>query len=82
MAMAFQSAELALAPLRRWSQGDLGWAEAAAAIDAARHHAFHRRLAWADLLHPWLYSGMGQRGLVAAARLGAVPLRRLYLATH
>jgi len=82
MAMAFQSAELALAPLRGWSEGRLAWAEAVAAMAAARRRTFRRRLAWADLLHPWLYSGVGQRGLVAAARLGAVPLRRLYLATH
>jgi flavin-dependent dehydrogenase len=50
MSMAFESAELAVAPLAAWSRGDVTWAEAGTEIARASDAAFARRLTWAKWL--------------------------------
>jgi menaquinone-9 beta-reductase len=69
MSMAFESAEMAIEPLRRYSQGDISWSEARQQIATACDRAFRRRLAWAR----WLQSAIFFRPL--HGKLGAAVLR-------
>jgi flavin-dependent dehydrogenase len=50
MSMAFESAELAVAPLNAWSGGEISWNEARQKIARDCDAAFARRLAWAKWL--------------------------------
>jgi hypothetical protein len=50
MSMAFESAEMAIAPLTAWSRGDASWDEARREIARGCDAAFARRLAWAKWL--------------------------------
>ncbi|HEY1490688.1 MAG TPA: hypothetical protein VGF90_06575, partial [Verrucomicrobiae bacterium] len=53
MSMAFESAEIAIDPLSRYSRGEINWAEAREAIASACDGAFAERLTWARWLQ-WL----------------------------
>jgi 2-polyprenyl-6-methoxyphenol hydroxylase-like FAD-dependent oxidoreductase len=50
MSMAFESAEMAVAPLTTWSRGGVPWDEARREIARGCDAAFARRLAWAKWL--------------------------------
>jgi menaquinone-9 beta-reductase len=50
MSMAFESAELAIAPLTAWSRGEMSWNEARQKIAHDCDEIFARRLAWAKWL--------------------------------
>lgn len=82
MAMAFQSAALALDPLIAWSQGKAGWPATIARIDRLVRARFRVRLAAAGLLHPALLRPFGQRALTSAARHRLIPLNPLYRILH
>jgi len=53
MSMAFESAEIAIEPLSRYSRGEINWAEARESIARACDTAFAERLTWAHRLQ-WL----------------------------
>lgn len=53
MSMAFESAEIAIEPLRRYSRGEINWLEAQQHVAAACDSAFAERLKWARRLQ-WL----------------------------
>ncbi len=53
MSMAFESAEIAIEPLTRYSRGEVNWAEARRAISRTCDAAFAERLRWAARLQ-WL----------------------------
>ncbi len=53
MSMAFESVELAIAPLVSYSRGELDWTQARHTIAEACDSAFARRLAWARWLQ-WM----------------------------
>jgi 2-polyprenyl-6-methoxyphenol hydroxylase-like FAD-dependent oxidoreductase len=55
MSMAFESAEIAIEPLCRYSRGEINWPEARDAIAQACDAAFAERLNWARRLQ-WLMS--------------------------
>ncbi len=82
MAMAFQSAALALDPLLAWSRGAADWPAALAAVRRALRACFRVRLAASAVLHPALLRPRGQAGLAAAARAGLLPINPLYHALH
>lgn len=67
MSMAFESAELALAPLVAWSRGELGWENARRKIATACDAGFKRRLAWAHWLQRLLLNPTLQKPLVSLA---------------
>jgi menaquinone-9 beta-reductase len=73
MALAFQSAALALAPLLAWTRHETNWLETEGAIRQRQQRRFGPRLRFAGLLHPRLTSPGSQRWLVAATRAGVVP---------
>ena len=50
MSMAFETAELAIAPLAAWSRGNISWSEARQKNARECDAAFARRLAWAKWL--------------------------------
>lgn len=77
MALAFQSAALALAPLLAWARHEATWRDTEHEIRRRQHRHFRVRLQLARLLHPRLTSLRSQRWLVAATRAGVVPLEFL-----
>jgi 2-polyprenyl-6-methoxyphenol hydroxylase-like FAD-dependent oxidoreductase len=82
MAMALQSAAIALNPLSDWSRGRAPWAATIATINRNLRGRFGRRLAVAGLLHPYLLDPRRQRRLILAGRARLVPFRLLYRLTH
>src|SRR5580704_10040607 len=68
MAMAFQSAELALDPLLGYARGEAGWPAAGRAVHTRLHRRFRLRLASANALHAFLFSPRSQRWLFALNR--------------
>ena len=79
MSMAFESAELALAPLAAFSAGRWKWAEARARIARGCDAAFKRRLAWARLLQ-WMMLSPAMHGRLGASLLRSDWLWRLMFA--
>lgn len=82
MAMAFQSAELALDPLLAYSRGETGWSETGQLIHTVLSRRFRLRLASAHALHPFLLRPRRQRLLRALTRVQLLPLRPLYELLH
>jgi flavin-dependent dehydrogenase len=82
MAMAFQSADLALDPLLAYARGDATWPEACRAANAALRRRFRLRLASANWVHPFLLQPLRQRWLARLARARLLPFRPLYAALH
>lgn len=77
MSMALQSAELAMAPLTRWSEGSLDWAGVMADIQRLSRQRFGRRLKAAHTLHRVLLNSKGQGLLENLGRHGLLPFRPL-----
>ncbi|HXC37041.1 MAG TPA: hypothetical protein VNV43_14275, partial [Candidatus Acidoferrales bacterium] len=67
MSMAFESAELAAAPLAAWSRGELSWNEARKKIARDCDAVFSRRLAWAKWLQKIVLTPALQNPLVTLA---------------
>ena len=82
MAMAFQSAEIALDPVIAYARGECDWATTRMSIQTALHRRFRRRLAWAGVLHGFLLQPLRQRWLAALNRAHLLPLRPLYAVLH
>jgi flavin-dependent dehydrogenase len=78
LAMALQSAALALPPLASYASGGLSWAEAARAVGRAQRRRFGRRLALAACFHPFYIRPVPQRILAAMARRRLLPVALLY----
>lgn len=82
MAMAFQSAEIALDPLVEYANQRLEWAETRRQIQGQLHRRFRLRLFTAGSLHPFLFSPRCQRWLALLNRAHLLPLRPIYSALH
>ena len=82
MAMAFQSAEIALNPLLAFARGDSDWLETCHVTNAALRSRFRLRLASANALHPFLLQPRRQRWLAALSRARLIPFTPLYAALH
>ena len=82
MAMAFQSAALALEPLLRWARNESDWAAAVAAVREKLRARFRLRLAGSSLFHFALLQPAAQAAFRASARAGLVPFSSLYRVTH
>lgn len=82
MAMAFQSAEVALDPLLAYGGGHMDWAEACVAIQVGLRRRFRVRLAAAGLMHPFLLQPARQRWLTRLAQAHLLPFRPLYSVLH
>jgi hypothetical protein len=82
MAMAFQSAHLALDPLLAYAHGGQPWSETCQLVAQRLHRRFRLRLGCANALQPFLFEPRRQRWLISAHRAGVLPLRPLYRLTH
>lgn len=67
MSMAFESAELAIAPLVKWSRGELSWKETQKKVADECDAAFARRLKWARCLQRLVLNPAWQNVLVLLA---------------
>jgi hypothetical protein len=67
MSMAFESAEMTVAPLAAWSSGEISWNVARETIAHDCDAAFARRLAWAKWLQRLVLTPSLQNPLVALA---------------
>ena len=67
MSMAFESAELAIAPLAAYGRSELSWAQAQQTVAQACDAAFARRLAWARWLQWMMFSPVFKGGLATVA---------------
>jgi len=67
MSMAFESAELAIAPLIAWSRGESSWIEARQKIARDCDATFAGRLAWAKWLQRLILTPLLQSPMVALA---------------
>lgn len=68
MSMAFESAELALDPLLKFSRGEMGWAQTRSEIARACDRAFAPRLRWAAWLQRALFLPPARSALFFLAR--------------
>jgi flavin-dependent dehydrogenase len=82
MALALQSAALALDPLADWVRGGSAWPDTVAAVSQSLHRHFRARIASANLLHPFLLEPRRQIWLARAGRARLLPMRLLYHLTH
>jgi 2-polyprenyl-6-methoxyphenol hydroxylase-like FAD-dependent oxidoreductase len=82
MAIAFQSAAVALEPLVRYARGETEWRETCRVTNAAIRGRFRRRLMSADFLHPFLLRPRRQRWFARLSRARLLPFRPLYAAVH
>jgi 2-polyprenyl-6-methoxyphenol hydroxylase-like FAD-dependent oxidoreductase len=67
MSMAFESAELAVAPLAAWSRGELSWNETRQKITRDCDAVFAHRLAWAKWLQKIVLTPALQNPIIALA---------------
>ncbi len=82
MAMAFQSAAVALGPLRQFAHDRATWDETCRATQRALRGRFRVRLASADALHSFLLRPHRQRWFAALSRARLLPFRPLYAVLH
>jgi len=76
MSMAFESAELAVAPLVAWSRGEIVWSAARQRIAQACDERFSRRLRWARWLQ-WLVLAPALQNPLAVLAARSAGFRRL-----
>ena len=77
MSMAFESAETALEPLLRYSQGG-EWDQCRGEINDALEQRFRKRVSFALKLHRFLTTSAGRGGLSLAAQSGLLPFNWLH----
>ena len=82
MAMAFQSAEVALDPLVAFARGVADWTETCRVINTALRRRFRMRLASAGALHAFLLRPSHQRWFAALGRTRLLPFGPLYATMH
>jgi hypothetical protein len=82
MAMAFQSAELALPALLAYARREAEWDESCRVTDLALRNRFRVRLASARALHPFLLRPTRQRWCATLGRVRLLPFGPLYAALH
>ncbi len=63
MSMAFESAQLALAPLTAYARGSANWTDTTSRIAGSLSKCFGRRLRWASVFHRGLFSRFNWPGL-------------------
>lgn len=82
MAMAFESAWLALDPLLDYARGQRGWADTENLVRRRLRARFGRRLRLAGTLQRVMVSRQGQAGFAALAGRGLLPFGLLFRLLH
>ena len=75
MSMAFESAAIALEPLRSWQRGRETWEHALSHIQNRLAERFARRMFWARMMHPFLTTAAGQAFFTLVSRSGLLPFK-------
>jgi flavin-dependent dehydrogenase len=75
MSMAFESAAIALEPLRSWQRGRETWEQALSRIQRRLAERFGGRMFWARMIHPFLTTTTGQAFFTMVSRSGLLPFR-------
>ena len=75
MSMAFESAAIALEPLRSWQRGRETWPQALSRIQNRLAERFARRMFWARMMHPFLTTAAGQVFFTLVSRSGLLPFK-------
>jgi flavin-dependent dehydrogenase len=75
MSMAFESAAIALEPLRGWQRGRETWEQVLSRIQSRLAEQFARRMFWARLMHPFLTTAAGQAFFTLVSRSGLLPFK-------
>ena len=75
MSMAFESAAIALEPLRNWQRGRETWEQALSRIQNRLSGRFTRRMFWARMMHPFLTTATGQAFFTMMSRSGLLPFK-------
>jgi flavin-dependent dehydrogenase len=82
MSMAFESAALALPPLKKFSADSISWAKAIREFSSSWRRQFSRRLRWANFTQRLVFSGRTQPVLFAMARMFPALPRLLFAKTR
>lgn len=82
MATAFESAELAVGPLRDFARGACAWSVTCQRVNESLHRRFRLRRAAARALHPFLLGSIRQHCFSTLNRSGLLPFRSLYATLH
>ncbi len=77
MSMAFQAAEIAIAPLVAWSGGSISWQQTRNRVATAVQRHFRRRVGIAQAVHPLLFRSAGRASIRALASVGVLPFQTL-----
>lgn len=77
MSMAFQAAELAVAPLVAWSGNEISWQAACNEVHGSVTRHFRRRLAMAQTAHPLLFQNPVRNCLRSLSAGGVLPFHSL-----
>jgi menaquinone-9 beta-reductase len=75
MSMAFESAAIALEPLRSWQGGRETWQQALSRIQNRLAERFARRMFWARMMHPFLTTTAGQVFFTLVTRSRLLPFK-------
>ncbi len=78
MSMAFESAGIALEPLRDWQRGRETWEGALGRIRRGLARRFARRMFWARVMHPFLTTTAGQAFFTVVSRSGLLPFKACF----
>ena len=82
MSMAFESAAIALEPLRSWQRGRETWEQAVARIQGRLAQRFGRRMFWARIMHPFLTTAAGQAFFTFVSWSGLLPFKACFHAVR
>lgn len=82
MSMAFESALIAEAPLRKWAEGRCGWEMSVRTYRRQLNINLRGRVLRARLLQGLLLLPLSGKILASLARQGSLPFRTLYSLTH
>jgi menaquinone-9 beta-reductase len=82
MSMAFESAAIALEPLRNWQRGRETWESALNRIQCGLARRFARRMFWARVMHPFLTTTAGQAFFTFVSRSGLLPFKTCFYAVR
>jgi len=82
MSMAFESAEMALDSLVRYSEGKVEWDTMQSAFDQALRKRFRRRLGVSRLFHPVMANRVGRTFIRGAMKTRCLPFEWLFQKTR
>jgi len=82
MSIALESAAIAFPEVQAYANEQQNWPQTVRRVQQDLHARFHKRLRYAQALHPWLHYPRRQKILGAIARLHLLPFQSLYRLTH